>query len=141
MAGNFLRYLSLLLCGTVLLLSQIACEMTMDKEFVTVTEANNKGEVHILKGGFFTIRLKSQAGTGYQWEIVNYDKVQLASLGSPENESAGEPLVGGTQYQVFRFRAKNLGTSTLELQYQRAWEKEIPAAKSYSITVHVVNKH
>lgn len=131
-----LRSISLFVCAAVLLLSQIACEVVDNKEIVTVTEIHNKGDVSVVKGGLLTIRLKSQAGTGYQWEIVNHDEVQLASLGS-DNESVGDQRPGGPQYQVFRFRAQNIGTSHISLHYQRAWEKENPPAKAYHITVHV----
>ena len=126
-----------LLCLAIMVLA--GCEITQDSHgVVAVTDKFNNGEIHLQPGDTLSVRLKTQGGTGYEWQVVHCDEVQLSPLGDA-SESLGDELAGGVMYQVFRFQAQHAGTSTLELHYRRSWEKQAPA-KVYRITVHI-GKH
>jgi inhibitor of cysteine peptidase len=135
-----MKSMSFLLACLYILLSA-GCEIMPDNHLpITVTENHNNGQVHVAKGNTLTVRLLGQGGTGYGWELKSYDRVQLSFLGGPATESDGDALLGGSTYEVFRFRAQNAGTSDLEIQYLRPWEKETPPAKVYRLTVHVTGR-
>ncbi len=83
----------------------------------------------------FSIRLASNATTGYNWS-TRYDKARLTLLGSryisPVNTNG---KVGVPGEQEFTFRPLKKGTTTITFAYARPWEKGVPPADTREYTV------
>jgi inhibitor of cysteine peptidase len=81
----------------------------------------------------FKIIVDSNPSTGYTWKSI-FDKKMLKLERSvymrPERQIPGK---GGKQTYVFR--PIKAGTTTIELQYARKWEKHPAKTKKYSVTV------
>jgi inhibitor of cysteine peptidase len=81
----------------------------------------------------FKIIVDSNPSTGYTWKSV-FDKKMLKLEKSvyirPEQQIPGK---GGKQTYVFR--PIKAGTTTIELQYARKWEKHPAKIKKYSVIV------
>jgi len=105
---------------------------------VTITVLHKKTELRLCKGEGLELKLEMRAGTGFTWEIAKNDSAILESRGKPGTEPIGEVKPGSAQLQVFRFVAKSAGTSDLELEYKRPFEKDTPPARTYKLSVVVV---
>ncbi|MGB8509740.1 MAG: protease inhibitor I42 family protein [Pyrinomonadaceae bacterium] len=104
---------------------------------VTVTEKEAGGKVCLSKGDVLAVRLEAQLGTGYGWQVVKYRSQQLELLGEPEQETPDKGAPGAIEHQIFRFKAQSSGSTALELQYVRPWEKNAKPLKTYRVEVVV----
>ena len=110
---------------------------TDDRKDVILTEENNGQTVDVETEGTIVVRLKSQMGTGYGWQISKADDKRVKLVGEPELENAEDRKSGGVEHQVFRFKAISRGTSELELVYIRPWEKTAKPSKTFRLKVRV----
>jgi inhibitor of cysteine peptidase len=90
----------------------------------------------LLAGDRLIVSLKSNPSTGYTWRIAQDDRQHLQPLGQVYNRPK-DAMPGAPGRQVFRFQAGSPGTTTLELDYARQWEKNVPPAETFSITVTI----
>ncbi len=104
---------------------------------ITVGDAENGRAITLSHGDTLVLSLTSNRSTGYNWRVVRDDRAHLRPLGTPKYERRSESLLGGGGYQLFRFVAENPGTASLTLNYERPWEKDVPPAKTYQLTVNV----
>jgi predicted secreted protein len=128
---------ALLLAMSCFCISHAEFEGKMEDNSATITVTEEDSEVELYCGDMLIVRLAVRPGTGYSWQIVENDPELLSPQGEPEFESeSGEP--GGTEYQVFRFRAEEEGDVLLELHYVRSWEEEEEPEKIYSLEVKIL---
>ncbi|MDD8027309.1 MAG: protease inhibitor I42 family protein [Acidobacteriota bacterium] len=105
---------------------------------VIVTDKDNDKTIAIAQGDILVVRLESQPGTGYAWRIAKYGKANLDFL--EETAAAGSAKPGGIEYQIFRFKATKAGSSCVELEYVRAWERDKPALKKFIVHLNILDK-
>ena len=115
----------------------LSWEQTSEDGQVTVTEQDEGQTVAVARKGTLVVRLKSQLGTGYGWQVVRNDKRRLKLLASPEQENSQGGLPGGGEHQIFRFKALRSGKTLLELGYVRPWEKGKAPLKAFRLEVRV----
>lgn len=103
---------------------------------VVIDGPMNGRVIRAAKGSTVVVRLETQPGTGYSWRVRALAK-NLVSIGAGklEHNGGGTGVTGGTDVQVFRFRVKSRGKGELRLAYARPWEKDKPAAKTFSVIV------
>ena len=104
---------------------------------VTVTDKDNDGKVSLTKGQELVVRLEIRTGTGFTWEVSPVEGKRLEQLGKPALERGSGGRAGGPAFQVFRFKAVRAGTTTLELNYRRPFEKNAKPARTFKIKVTV----
>jgi inhibitor of cysteine peptidase len=101
-----------------------------------VTDSDKSSRVDLDQGQVLEVRLTSQPGTGYKWYLdpKSTEKLKLIEESQTKPKSAGydRPVL-----QIFRFRAEQVGTGVLRLNYIRPWEKSVPPEKSYEVSVLV----
>jgi inhibitor of cysteine peptidase len=101
-----------------------------------VTETQNGKSVALEQDGILVISVESNLSTGYGWRVGKNDAAILKFV----DQSAFPPRVampGAPGRQMFKFRALASGKDSLELEYVRPWEKGVPPAKKFSISVTV----
>lgn len=114
----------------------IACvNIYLNPSNVSVSE--NQTNVQINKGQEFTIKLSSNATTGYSWNVDDvYDKTIITKISSvykaPNTDLTGAP---GEEWWVFR--GTSTGTTSLTFNYARSWETGVSPinSKTFNITV------
>ncbi len=85
----------------------------------------------VKKGDDVVVTFVASGGTGYQWQMEPSD---LAT--AKEEDVALKPgLPGGPVKMMFHVTAKQ--TVTLKFDFGRAWEKDKPPAKTFSVTLQV----
>ena len=106
---------------------------------VTVTDNDNNGKVTLHQGDMLTVRLGSNATTGYTWQVTKNNDRILKPIGKPvfEPPKTDKNLVGAPGHQKFTFKAIAPGTVALQLTYLRPWEKPPKDTKTYLANVQV----
>ena len=100
--------------------------------------ASASESIDVKKGDYFKVVLYAAGGTGYEWTLAN-QKPALAE--SVENSAApvegSENLAGGRVRWVFYLKVKPdaSGQETLKFVLRRAWEKNVPPARNFDLTL------
>ena len=104
---------------------------------ITITEQDDGKSIKLIKGQTLLVRLAANPTTGYQWMLQGnpapLELIKSDFTGDPQTKSMAG--AGGTQ--TLQFMARSAGNATLKLEYQRPWEKDVPAAKAFKVTVVV----
>lgn len=102
----------------------------------TAVEADNGKHITLAAGRLLNVRLPATPGSGYSWSVAALQPRVLEPAGSTL-EREGELQPGASATQVLSFRAASTGDSPLVLEYRRPWERDVPAAKTFRLDVHV----
>lgn len=98
----------------------------------------NSGPVNLRVGQLLEVRLPVQAGTGYSWTAAPDAGPALQFIGQHTlHPFDGNMMMGGTQTQMFIYRAVQRGRGDVRMVYRRPWEGGIPPAKTVDIAVTV----
>jgi len=104
---------------------------------ITITEQDSGKTISMATGQTLFVGLASNPSTGYQWMLQGTPApLELAKsdfAGDPQQSNV--PGAGGTQQ--LQLTAKAAGTVVLTLEYRRPWEKDVPPARTYAVTVVV----
>jgi len=108
------------------------------EKFVDVDEHNSGNTIHILPGETIRVKLRSNPSTGFSWALGPIEEGKLETSGESTFEAdphrEGEAGYGGCE--IWKFKAEQSGETDISLSYERPWEDERPAAKTFKL--HVV---
>ena len=106
------------------------------EKFVDVDEHNSGDTIHVLPGETIRVKLRSNPSTGFSWALGPIEDgifdVESAFEADPHRE--GEAGYGGCE--IWKFKAEQSCETDISLSYERPWEDERPAAKTFKL--HVV---
>lgn len=80
----------------------------------------------VKSGETFTVRLRSQAGTGYSWKLMNSSPGLTTQNRKETYENVPDSKPGSAGLQTFYFKANKTGTETIHFIYQQPFVKPIP---------------
>lgn len=126
------------LCAVVLLGTLAACAPVAAP--MSLSDKDNGKQVTLAIGQELTLVLESNVTTGFTWEVTGLNASLLEPIGAPEYkapQSGSAPVVGAGGTQIFRFKAKASGQAELKLIYHRTFEKDVPPAKTFLITLSI----
>ena len=140
LAGDDYRILPLGAALTEQVVAHAGGEAATEKAMITVNENKDDQEISLGMGDTLEVRLASQPGTGYGWQVANplpsvlrlIEKTLDLGGGGQAPSAPGAPATA-----VFRFAPVGVGTGELRLVYVRPWEKESVPRKSYKLHVRV----
>jgi len=105
----------------------------------TYAESNNGDNLNLKINDVITIKLESNATTGYKWNLSeesNSDIIALVSSDYTEKENK-DNLVGAGGFETFTFKAVSNGSITLIITYNRPWEKDVQPEKIFKLNISV----
>jgi inhibitor of cysteine peptidase len=105
----------------------------------TYTESNNGDDLNLKVNDTITIKLESNATTGYKWNLFeenNSGIITMISSGYTEKENK-DNLVGAGGFETFSFKAISRGNTTITLTYNRQWEKDVQPEKIFKLNISV----
>lgn len=140
LAGDEYQILPVEADTTQQLIGQAAPEAAMEKTMITVNDDKNDKEVSLGMGDTLEVRLTTQPGTGYGWQVAEPLPNVLRLLEKTLDLGGGDQVPnapGAPGTAVFRFAPAGVGTGELRLVYVRPWEKESAPKKSYKLHVRV----
>ena len=92
--------------------------------------------IEVQAGQNFTITLKANATTGYQWQFAKPLDESIFQLISSEYLADKTKLVGAGGKQVWIFKALKAGQTTISLKYVRPWEKNtLPQNEEFYLVI------
>ncbi len=96
------------------------------------SEADDGKTFTVTAGEKLDLRLIATPGTGYRWDRVEGPATAgaIEADGDPTIEPGGSRRLGGPKTAIYHFKAARPGAATLELVYQRPWEKQTPPARA-----------
>lgn len=115
--------------------------MNNPPDTLVITERCDGEKVQVPLGTILIIKLEAIPGTGYGWYADSAKSDYLNMIHEPvflpTEVDSTETTIGTPAYHVFQYLARKKGTEKLKLCYMRAWEKDKPPQKSFSITVSI----
>lgn len=101
-----------------------------------LTEEQNGGLAALVVNDTMEVVIDGNPTTGFIWEAENLDTTLLQQQGDPTYAAASN-LTGSGGYFTFTFKALKAGVTHLRLIYHRTFEKGVPPARIYEITVDI----
>jgi len=103
---------------------------------VRIDDQDAGSTVRLAKGESLVVELDGNPTTGFNWFVKTIDESVLKQVGdaefAPDTEAPGS---SGTV--TLRFTAVSPGSTTLELDYYRPFEQNVPPAQTYAVEVEV----
>ena len=127
----------LILC-LLLLFNICICEEIENTRVFTQEDA--KSELSVRNGEQFTIKLKSNASTGFFWRFVNEAEVKVGiqlvkkSFERPSN-AGSKPLIGASGYTLFHFKAVRSSNGPVSLKFSYARNSNENTLTTFKILV------
>ncbi len=108
----------------------------------TLLAADDGKTIQVKAGETISIKLDSNASTGYSWKVTGISSASAAQNGKIEYEAPPQPKtgpirVGQGSTAVIKIDAVSAGKSTISLEYARPWEKGKAPAKTFTITLDI----
>lgn len=121
----------------ILFIGIVLCLMAgcqSQKKLVSVNKETN--EVELKKGQSCEIQFRTNASTGFWWQIANADEITVVESGDKRYESnAPEGMVGASSELFWKFTAKEKGSQTIKFVYARQNINEPVRTRDVVITV------
>lgn len=99
--------------------------------------------VELVMGQDLEVRLGSQAGTGYEWQlagpapaVVQMDGQPTTAAAAPTGQASG--AVGAGTWTTFAFHSVACGDGSIRFLLRRSWEPVDKAARQVSVPLTVV---
>ena len=119
-------YFSLFLC--------IMAGCQSQKKLVSVNKETN--DVVLKKGQSCEIQFRTNASTGFWWQLVNSDEITVVDSISKRYESnAPEGMIGASSELFWKFTSKEKGSQTLKFVYARQNINEPIRTRDVIVTV------
>jgi len=96
--------------------------------------------IDVKKGDYIKVVLYASGGTGYAWTLATQNPLLTEAVGNSSAPVEGtEKLTGGKVKSVFylKIKADASGQETLQFVLSRSWEKNVPPARSFDLTLVV----
>jgi predicted secreted protein len=102
---------------------------------VEIGEAHNGHHVELTAPQILLITLPEVRTSGFRWVMRPFDERILALVADEFEPGVSGP--GGGATHRWEFRAKTSGAIEIAFDYRRPWERALPAARSFSVSVRV----
>jgi len=108
-----------IITGTVISVALSNTPMKNNRTTIYLTEKDNGSTVSVRKGDVLNLTLQDHGDGGYTWTIVKIDEKILDQVEQFNWGSSG--ALGDFGKDTWIFSAKNIGTTTLQLECKRPW--------------------
>ena len=106
------------------------------EKFIDLDERNSGDTVHVLPGEIIRVKLRSNPSTGYSWELGPIEDGFFEVENKFEADPHKEYEAGYGGCDIWTFQAERSGEIDISLTYERPWEDDRPADKTFKL--HVV---
>jgi inhibitor of cysteine peptidase len=103
--------------------------------FAAETNQPQPATMQIHKGEIFTITLRANSTTGYQWQFTKPLDETMLQLVNSEYIPYKTKRIGADGKQLWTFKALKAGEVIISLRYIRLWEKDAVPQKEASFKI------
>ncbi|MBF0169594.1 MAG: protease inhibitor I42 family protein [Nitrospinae bacterium] len=114
----------------------VACGSSVRSEDTRMYDRDVSG-AEVLTRERFGVELPSNPSTGYQWRLAEPLEEEFVTLVGSDYQESDSDAVGAGGTETWVFRAVGQGTTTIRLEYVRAWEENPVPADTWRLTIHV----
>ena len=101
-----------------------------------VSADKETNEVKMKKGQSCEIEFITNASTGYWWQLINEDEINIVkSVGDRYTSDAPKGMVGASSHRFWKFEVVQKGTQTLHFVYARDNANEAVRTRDVTVTV------
>ena len=93
--------------------------------------------ITVKPGKQFQIALESNPTTGYQWRLAQPLTALSVILVTNQFVRPRTRLTGAPGREIWSFKAVQPGTTTIQLEYVRSWEKDVAPVRKTNVVVLV----
>jgi inhibitor of cysteine peptidase len=93
--------------------------------------------IAVKTGERFTVTLAENASTGFTWRLARPLDERVVRLVDVAYRTRDAKLAGAGGEQLLTFEASGAGAATIDLEYVRPWEHDVPALETRTIAVSV----
>lgn len=115
--------------------------MTESHDLLAITRINRNHSNRIIRvksGTVIQIQLEEKGGTGYLWAFDKFDTKYLELLKVETTDIAKkEGYTGNPIIKTWYIKAKQKGTTEIDMYYYRPWEDKNRAADSFCIKFEI----
>ncbi|MBP5497504.1 MAG: protease inhibitor I42 family protein [Bacteroidales bacterium] len=120
------------ICFSVIVCLFFGCKS--QQKLVSIDKETN--EVSLKKGQSCEIEFITNASTGYWWQLINEDEINVVkSVGDRYTSNAPKDMVGASSHRFWKFEAVQKGTQTLHFVYARDKVNEAVRTRDVTVTV------
>jgi predicted secreted protein len=112
-----------------------------DEPVLVLSELDDGKTVNVSAAKSVQVKLAGNPTTGYSWVVSKVDGNALQQVGGVDYARGGGPGVGEGGAFLATFNVANVGKTVVVMEYRRSWEKEKPPAKTFTVTLEVVDKN
>jgi len=87
----------------------------------------------------FYITVSSNPSTGYEWQVASVSNPDMVRFVDSQYIPPESRLIGAGGKQVLTFNALQGGNATIQLEYVRPWETDVPPVSIYVAEVMIEN--
>jgi C1A family cysteine protease len=109
----------------------------LPEDLVTLTVADNGRSIQLGLDQILVINLEGIPSSGYRWEPVNLDKLVLNHVDTAFINYTSK-LLGAPCDMSLRFVPASKGTISIQLAYERPWERK--PLRTYSVSLEVIDR-
>jgi predicted secreted protein len=102
---------------------------------VEIGEQQNGHQVELTVPQILRITLSEVRTSGFRWVMRPFDQHIIALVADEFDPGVSGP--GGGATHRWEFRAEAIGTVEIGFEYRRPWERALPVARSFSVSVRV----
>jgi inhibitor of cysteine peptidase len=125
----------------VILLISLAYHFTIigcSPKIISINENNHNQQFLIKQGDIVEVCLKANPSTGYRWQIVKIDTFKIKLIDeSYTSENNNKDIVGKGGSKIYLFKAINKGSASIEIEYSRPFENDIPPLKEFNFNLSI----
>jgi len=126
----------LFICACIVWIGSIAVTAPAFNE-ISDEESNPANVIRVKSGEEFAIVLKSNAATGYQWQIGEEPDAAKIEYVTDEYLKSSSNRVSAPGKEKWVFKARSPGKAVIVMEYLRRWEKGVPPARTLNFDVEI----
>jgi predicted secreted protein len=103
-------------------------------QIIQVGELENGQEIELHPHQMLRVTLAEVRTAGFRWNLSSSKERVCRFVKEDFRPARG---IGGTGEHYWEFRAEEVGTTKIMIEYSRAWERASAPARSFSLSVRV----
>jgi predicted secreted protein len=126
----------IILIWTAILLS--SASQTCGEQKMVISIKDNGTEITVRNNDIFEVELESHGATGFIWGFEGLNPEYLEVLKEETKNESATGMTGGNVVHIWTIRAKNPGTTEINMHYYRPWEGKEKAADSFIVKLRIL---